>query len=1187
MIRTLFRGVMGAFAFVFAIAAVAAPAPPPFRQVGVEDGLPSSRVTGLAFDHRGYLWIATRDGLARFDGIDYTVYRHLPGEPGSLPGNFVQTVFVDSTDRIWVGVEGQGLCTLQRARQAFRCFNQATQPLMKSDDVWAIAETPDGYLWFGSFGGGLYRLDRQQRLTRFLPLEGQGAGLPDENVLALAVDTRGVLWVGTTSGLARWSGSGFLPEADEALGGKLVSSLSPESGGALWIGTDHGVLLRHADGRIEQPAWRGGLPEGAVNSVLRDRDGNRWIATMHGLARERDGRVDRLPGTAASAASVTMSVQDRNGGLWFGSESFGLLRLPADWGRFTAFGAGNGADQLASAPVRGAALARDGRVWLADGSDRLSRFDPSSLHIEAVLDLGREIPGAKLWSVLEDREGLLWLGHSKGLSRYDPGTRGWRHWHRGAPGDPVLSGPVRQLALGGGGLVWLAAYGGGVQARDREGVIVHSFADGEGGVVSPEQAQLGAGPDGALWLAGPKGLRRWRAAAQRFEAVPGAPKGRVFAFALAPDGRFWLHRVGALERYRWQADALHPDLHFGASAGLPAVESGGLLVDRAGRAWLGTTRGLLRFDPGQRQWRNFGMRDGLPGQELHALAPLALPSGHALVSSNEALVLFDPMALPPRPTRATLVLDAVSLHRGERELSLPTDGRAVLLQPDDRDLRIEARLLSFGDPAANRYRFRLRGYEPRWIEAGADGQRVFSRLEPGSYSLQVQARGPEGGWSAPLGFPLRVLAPWWQRPWALGVWLALAALALFLAARAYRQRVRDRHADALREHRRQLADQGSEAKSRFLANLGHEIRTPMTGVLGMAELLQAGALEPQQRRRVQSIQRAGEHLLRLVNDALDLARIEAGKLALEHADFDLHELLEELAALLQPLAQARGLAFRLERAPGLPRWLRGDAGRVRQILLNLAGNAIKFTEAGSVSLHCSPGASGVLLEVRDTGGGMDEAQVARLFRRFEQAGGLSQAQRRGGTGLGLAICRELAEAMGGGIEVESEPGQGTRFRVALPLPEADAPPAARADARSAAPCASPGARVLVVEDDGTVAEVVVGLLEAQGYQAVHAPQALAALSELAQGDYALALLDLDLPGMDGFDLARILRVQAPGTALLALTARADAAAEPEAIAAGMHAFLRKPLTSGMLRQAIAEACAARDAGRELSAEAAG
>jgi CheY-like chemotaxis protein len=350
----------------------------------------------------------------------------------------------------------------------------------------------------------------------------------------------------------------------------------------------------------------------------------------------------------------------------------------------------------------------------------------------------------------------------------------------------------------------------------------------------------------------------------------------------------------------------------------------------------------------------------------------------------------------------------------------------------------------------------------------------------------------------------------------------------------------------------------------------------------MAELLQSDALEPTQRRRVQAIQLAGEHLLRLVNDPLDMARIEAGKLVLEDAPFDLHELLDEVGALLQPLAQARRLGFTLVRMPGTPRVLQGDAGRVRQILLNLGSNAIKFTDAGEVSLHCHPAASGVRLEVRDTGEGMDPEQLSRLFRRFEQAEGLREELRRNGSGLGLAICQELAAAMDGRIEVESVPGQGTVFRVQLPLPDAEF--ALPKSTLRQPPRHALGQRVLVVEDDATVAEVVCGLLEALGYRAVHAPQALAALAEMAQGEFALALLDLDLPGMDGMELARILRVQAPRTLLLALTARADAEAEPAALAAGMHGFLRKPITSALLQEAIETAFAARRGAPGFGAE---
>jgi CheY-like chemotaxis protein len=320
---------------------------------------------------------------------------------------------------------------------------------------------------------------------------------------------------------------------------------------------------------------------------------------------------------------------------------------------------------------------------------------------------------------------------------------------------------------------------------------------------------------------------------------------------------------------------------------------------------------------------------------------------------------------------------------------------------------------------------------------------------------------------------------------------------------------------------------------------------------------------------VDSIQRAGEHLLRLVNDALDLARIEAGKLTLDDKPFDLHALLDEVAALLQPLAQAKGLQFSLQRAPGTPRVLRGDGGRVRQILLNLGSNAIKFTERGEVALRSASTPKGLLLEINDTGPGMEPEQVAKLFQRFEQGTRLQGSKRQAGSGLGLAICQELALAMGGLIDVQSVLGQGTSFRVRLPLPTAQIedllPPEARRPPRKAN-----AMRILVVEDDPTIADVVTGLLESLGHEAVHAAQGLAALTELSRSRFDLAFLDLDLPGLDGLELARIIRSQGHALALVALTARSDAGAESLSLAAGMHGFQRKPVTRQILQEKIEE-----------------
>jgi CheY-like chemotaxis protein len=344
----------------------------------------------------------------------------------------------------------------------------------------------------------------------------------------------------------------------------------------------------------------------------------------------------------------------------------------------------------------------------------------------------------------------------------------------------------------------------------------------------------------------------------------------------------------------------------------------------------------------------------------------------------------------------------------------------------------------------------------------------------------------------------------------------------------------------------------------------------------MSELLLGTRLDERQRGYTESIRRAGNHLLRLVNDALDLARIEAGKLELDAQPFALRALLAEVVALQAPVARQKGLRFAQQVDADVPQALLGDALRIKQVLLNLVGNAIKFTEHGEVGLAVATTAAapgGVRFVVSDTGPGLDEEQKARLFQRFEQAEGTRTTARYGGSGLGLAISQELAAAMGGRIEVDSSPGEGARFTLELPLPAADAVVPV-ANAAVPAPATARALELLLVEDDPTVAEVIVGLLHAQGHRAIHAAHGLAALGAVAGAHFDVALLDLDLPGMDGLALARALRAQGFDAPLLAVTARADAGAEPQARAAGFDGFLRKPLTGAMLAEAIEQAVAA-------------
>jgi len=415
----------------------------------------------------------------------------------------------------------------------------------------------------------------------------------------------------------------------------------------------------------------------------------------------------------------------------------------------------------------------------------------------------------------------------------------------------------------------------------------------------------------------------------------------------------------------------------------------------------------------------------------------------------------------------------------------------------------------------------------------------------------------------------------WPQSGAIHLYFAFTVLALIMAAVAYRTRLRYRHQWRLALHKRELAEHASLAKTRFLANLSHEIRTPMTGVLGMTELLLSTPLNSTQHHYVQAIAQAGDHLLRLVNDALDLAKIEAGRLELEQKTFALTPLLQEVAALIIPMAEKQGLRF-IHQAPKHDVNLTGDATRLRQILLNLLTNAVKFTEHGHIrlSVELRAESNGIALHIADTGPGINAHQQQRLFQRFEQADHAPSQRRASGSGLGLAICQELAAAMGGHIRLNSGLGQGAHFVVELPLPWQVLGKNSEAETVSAVSIrhSDHHLRILLVEDDLTVAEVISTLLRTAGHQVIHAAHGLAALSEAATQAFDLAVLDLDLPALDGLAVAAQLRHLGHNFPLLVVTARSDAHVEEHVRAAGIEGFLRKPVTGPLLLQAIDTIC---------------
>ncbi|MEO7325566.1 MAG: ATP-binding protein [Dokdonella sp.] len=1181
------------------------PAPPQFVPLGVADGLPSSVAYKTVQDRDGFVWIGTQDGLARYDGIDFRTFRHDPTEPGSLASNDVSVVLFDRDGRLWCGGEASGLNRLEADGKTFKHWMHRPNDLgtLGSNDLFSLAQDASGAIWVGTYLGGLNRLEADGSFLHVDHDAEDPASLSSSTIFSLYADARGRLWIGTDEGLDVREADGRLVHVDvppfaQRAGPSVVMSFLQESDGSMLVGTRKGLFRINADLRYQEEI-AAATPALAVSALARDKShGSLWLGLLNGVARydadglQRYNTDESAPGAYPGVHTMDVRV-DAEGSVWFALFDGGIARLPPHWRNFAAFRHVPGDNlSLTRSRVRALGVGANRMIWAASGKDGLDRIDRVNGKIERWGER-LHIAGQRLTAVLPDVDDHIWVGFQPGLRRYSLKTLDSIDLPVDLTrADALPSGYVDNLARAADGSLWVSAHGGGVAhvANDPPRVL-HRYTPAAQTLGDADVATLVLDAHGIPWLGTASGVERYDAAEDRFVEVKGIPRESVGALAFASDGALWTHRLGALERYRVDAGDAQLQQRFDSSNGWPTFNADALAVSADGIVWVTSPRGLWRVDATTKAVRRFDARDGLPSQEFQPGALVAGLDGTLYAGTLGGAVAFDPATLELSTPAPVLRITGLSVRRGAATVPLD-DARMIELEHGDLDFRIEVRALAYANPASNRYQFKLDGFDRDWVEAPR-GERIYSQLPPGRYQLRVRAANADGVTSelaAPLLIDVARAA--WNTPLAY----ALYALAVLLMAvstmRTYRARVRRRHARALAEQHRLGVEQLSEAKSTFLATMGHEVRTPMTGVLGMSELLLCTALDERQRGYANAIHQSGQLMLRVVNDSLDLARIEAGKLALESALFDPAALLHEVAALERPLAERKGLDLVLDIASNVPAGAIGDALRVKQILLNLAGNAIKFTESGSVTLGLERGAYGALrFRVIDSGPGMSDVLRTRLFARFEQADGV--ARQYGGSGLGLAICRELAQLMGGRIEVTSTLGLGSSFTVELPLPEvaAEEAGAIRMPAVNVAVPTAASLRILLVEDDVTVADVIVGLLAQLGHHSTHAPNGLAALAQLqrrpddaAQAGFDIGMIDLDLPGIDGLQLARMLRARdAVNLPLIAVTARSVGNEETLIRDAGMDILLRKPVTTKLLEDAISAALAARPSGVPPSA----
>ncbi len=1217
-----------------------------FERITIEQGLSQSTIFCILQDSRGFMWFGTEDGLNKYDGYKFTVYRFDQNDPTSLGGNKVYAIHEDKDGQLWIGTVGGGLNRFNRNKEQFvRYQNDPKNPhSLSSNEVTSIYEDKEGFLWLGTWKGGLNKFDKNTgQFTRYLHDETDPNSLSFNDVFRLYVDRSSTLWVGTYGGgldkfdktTGKFSHYRYNENDPASLSNDMVQAIYEDSDNTLWIGTSGGLdkfdpatngfsHYRHDD---NDPT---SLSYDDVYYLYEDTVGALWVGTFDGGLNHFDRPTGKFTHygndpndpTSLSNNEVISIYEDKTGVLWIGTW-IGLNKFERNGRKFTHYYHNpKNPHSLNGSEVQGIYEDNAGFLWIGTWEGGLNKFDPKSglfTHYQHDENDPSSLSGNAVYTILEDHTETLWVGiYNGGLNKLNRETGEFAVYRHDENNPTSLSHDwVMSLYEDPDGALWVGTYGGGLNKFDR---TTEQFTHYRNDPNNP--ASLGddlvsliyGNETDSFWVGTDSGLDRFdRKTAQftHYRHDPNNPASLssniihsiyIMAAKAEQPPILWVGTSRGLNKMVLdEVNNTTNFSHYTVKDGLPNNVIHGILEDQAGNLWLSTNKGLSKFQPQTGKFRNYDMRNGLQGNEFKTWASFESKSGEMFFGGINGFNAFYPEQVKDNPfvppialTNLQLFNEPVVIGSDNTSILRKTIGetKALVLSYQDYIVSFEFAALHYAASEKNRYAYKLEGFEKDWNYVDSTRRfATYTNLPAGSYVFHAKGSNNDGVWNETgTSIEITITPPIWQTWWAYTFYL-LSTVALILGYVQYKTR---NQAKELAQQRKELEQERlvterlrevDRLKDEFLANTSHELRTPLNGIIGITESMLEGAtgqLAPDQVYNLSLVSSSGRRLANLVNDILDFSKLKHQELQLDIRPIDIREVVNIVLTLCKPLVARKPLLLKNNISTDLP-LVAADENRLQQIMHNLIGNAIKFTESGVIMVESEVSSPKLLtITVSDTGIGIPEDKLGVIFESFQQVDA-SMTRVYSGTGLGLSVTKRLVELHKGTIWVQSTLGQGSQFKFTLPISHetpdqraemeiAEKLTKVRADSQPMV-TVSPNMldenknfKVLVVDDELVNVQVLHNYLSMHNFAVIQAFDGFEALEAVEETKPDIVLLDIMMPRMSGYEVCQKIRETHPPHKLpiILLTAKNQVSDLVVGFTAGANDYLTKPFAKNEL-----------------------